>query len=164
MARTVGVLHPGAMGASVGAAARAGGARVLWCAAARSQATRARAEKDGLEATESLRELLDASDVVLSVCPPVAARDVARSVALLGFDAWEHFGPDLKARVESTARGVGPKAWRFTDEMREIAASFGAAGLPSEFHQGAAEIYARLERFKDGEVSLADVLEALLER
>jgi len=32
---TIGILHPGEMGSAVGAAARAGGARVLWASAGR---------------------------------------------------------------------------------------------------------------------------------
>ena len=40
---TIGLLHPGEMGASVGAAARAGGSRVLWASEGRSTDTWARA-------------------------------------------------------------------------------------------------------------------------
>jgi len=42
------------------------------------------------------------------------------------------------------------KAWRWIGEMEEIAASFEAAGLPGGFHLAAAELYRRLEAFKDG--------------
>jgi len=42
------------------------------------------------------------------------------------------------------------KAWRWIGEMEEIAASFQAAGLPGGFHLAAAELYRRLEGFKDG--------------
>jgi hypothetical protein len=41
------------------------------------------------------------------------------------------------------------KAWRFAPEMDEIAATFRAAGLPGEFHSGAAELFRRLAAFKD---------------
>ena len=43
----VGLLHPGQMGASVGAAAMAAGAEVLWASEGRSPATRERAESAG---------------------------------------------------------------------------------------------------------------------
>ena len=82
---TIGLLHPGEMGASVGASARAGGSRVLWVSAGRGADTQRRAAAAGLEDAGTLRALVAASDVVLSVCPPHAARDVARQVAALGF-------------------------------------------------------------------------------
>jgi 3-hydroxyisobutyrate dehydrogenase-like beta-hydroxyacid dehydrogenase len=47
--------------------------------------TRQRAAAAGLEDAGTLRALVAASDVVLSVCPPHAARDVARQVAGHGF-------------------------------------------------------------------------------
>jgi len=82
---TIGLLHPGEMGASVGASARASGSRVLWVSEGRGPDTRRRAEAAGLENAGTLRALLAASDVVLSVCPPHAARDLARQVAGHGF-------------------------------------------------------------------------------
>ncbi|MGD9529848.1 MAG: DUF1932 domain-containing protein, partial [Pseudonocardia sp.] len=82
---TVGMLHPGVMGSAVAATARAGGARVLWCPRGRSDATRARAEAAGLEAVDDLGELLDACRIVLSICPPAAAEDLANDVAARGY-------------------------------------------------------------------------------
>jgi 3-hydroxyisobutyrate dehydrogenase-like beta-hydroxyacid dehydrogenase len=82
---TIGLLHPGEMGASVGAAARANGARVLWAAEGRGTDTRARAATAELEDVGTLRDVVAASDVILSVCPPHAARDVAIAVAAAGF-------------------------------------------------------------------------------
>jgi hypothetical protein len=47
--------------------------------------------------------------------------------------------------------------------MHEIAATFQGAGMPAEFHQGAAEIFRRLEMFKGrDEPCLKDVLATLL--
>lgn len=82
---TVGVLHPGSMGAAVAAAVAAGGARVLWCPRGRSTASVERAAAAGLEAAPDLPGLLAASDVVLSICPPAAAEELAVQVAELGF-------------------------------------------------------------------------------
>jgi hypothetical protein len=45
--KTVALLHPGNMGATIGAAARAGRARVIWASPGRTDATRERA--DGLD-------------------------------------------------------------------------------------------------------------------
>ena len=78
---TVCILHPGEMGAEVGAAARGGSARVLWVSAGRGDATRDRAGAAGLEDAGSLKAALDQSTIVLSVCPPHVALDVARNVA-----------------------------------------------------------------------------------
>ncbi|MYV99867.1 NAD(P)-dependent oxidoreductase [Streptomyces sp. SID3343] len=78
---TVGVLHPGSMGAAVAGELSSRGIAVLWCAAGRSAETRARAAKFNLEAVDGLDELLDRSTHVISLCPPGAAEAVARSVA-----------------------------------------------------------------------------------
>jgi len=78
---TIGLLHPGEMGAGVGAAARAGGSRVLWASQGRGDDTRGRAAAAGLEDVNTVGALVGASDVVLAVCPPHAALDVARTVA-----------------------------------------------------------------------------------
>src|SRR5438132_9055101 len=57
----VGLLHPGDMGAAVGATVVAGGARVLWASAGRSAATRARAREVGLEDAGTLASVVRAS-------------------------------------------------------------------------------------------------------
>ena len=43
--------------------------------------------------------------------------------------------------VERSIPGMPPKAYRWVAEMEEIAATFGALGLPPEMHQGAANLY-----------------------
>ncbi|MEV7023230.1 DUF1932 domain-containing protein [Kitasatospora sp. NPDC093558] len=78
---TVGILHPGSMGAAVAACARPNAEHVLWCPEGRGQATVERAEEAGLEPVSSLGDLLAKADVVLSLCPPAAAEDVAQAVA-----------------------------------------------------------------------------------
>jgi 3-hydroxyisobutyrate dehydrogenase-like beta-hydroxyacid dehydrogenase len=80
----VGLLHPSEMGAAVGAALRRCGREVLWASDGRSERTKLRADEAGFEDAGSVDELLQRSDIVLSICPPHAAVDVARSVA--GFD------------------------------------------------------------------------------
>ena len=83
--RTIGLLHPGEMGAAVGQCLVAGGHAVLWAAQGRSPATAARAGAAGLTAAQDPAELVRRADVVLSVCPPHAALEVARQVAGTGF-------------------------------------------------------------------------------
>jgi 3-hydroxyisobutyrate dehydrogenase-like beta-hydroxyacid dehydrogenase len=82
---TIGVLNPGEMGSVVAARAKEAGARVLWTSQGRREETRRRAAAAGLEDAGSLRDLTAASDVILSVCPPEAALDVAHQVAATGF-------------------------------------------------------------------------------
>jgi len=275
---TIGLLHPGEMGSKVGAAVRSAGSRVLWAGEGRSAATRKRASEAGLEDAGSVAALLGASDVVLSVCPPHAAVELAEQVAALRFGGvyvdgnaiapatarevggvvekggatfvdggiigpppekrgttrfyvsgsgaeriaalltagplesivvpggpgaastvkmayaswtkgssalllavcalasaegvqeslvreWKISQPELSARAEAAAKSNARKAWRFVGEMEEIAATFAAAGLPDAFHEGAAEIYRRLEVYKEGPApSFADVLRALTAR
>jgi 3-hydroxyisobutyrate dehydrogenase-like beta-hydroxyacid dehydrogenase len=102
-APTVGILHPGAMGSSVAAAARAGGARVLFASEGRGEATRRRGLEAGLEDAGDLASLLEASDCVVSVCPPHAAHAQAKAVAALGFRA---VYADVNAVAPATAREI----------------------------------------------------------
>lgn len=80
----IGLLHPGQMGAAVGAQLVAAGHTVLWCRAGRGDASTHRADDAGLRGVDTLAELLGACEVVLSICPPAAASEVAREVAGFG--------------------------------------------------------------------------------
>lgn len=82
---TVGILHPGSMGAAVAAQATPNAEAVLWCSAGRSPATRERAEQAGLTAVGGLRELAERCDIVMGICPPANAIEVASAVAETGF-------------------------------------------------------------------------------
>ena len=64
---------------------------------------------------------------------------------------WDISQPGLGQQSEGAALGTAPKAWRFVAEMREIAQTFAAAGLPEGFHDGAAAVYERLSDLKDVE-------------
>lgn len=61
-------------------------------------------------------------------------------------------------------RRATAKSWRFVGEMEEIASTFESAGLPSGFHQAAAEIYRRMEFFYGQTQSpqLGEVLKAII--
>lgn len=257
----IGFLHPGAMGVSLAATAIRGGHEALWASAGRSAATAARADEHGLVDAGTLEALSAGAAVIVSICPPDAAEDVAAAVAATGFrgtfvDAnaiaparmvriaaalggqgidvvdggviggpawtpgtWLHLagaraaevaalfgagplathvlGPDvgtasalkmvyaartkgttalllavlgaaerlgvrgaLEAQWEADAAGSTAeahdrarrstrKAWRFAGEMDEIATTFAAAGMPSGFHEAAAEVYRSLAGLKD---------------
>src|SRR5207244_7871336 len=81
----VGLLHPGEMGASIGAALVERGTPVLWASEGRSSETAERAAAAGLDDVGSVAALVSRSSGVLCICPPSAAVDVAGSVAALGF-------------------------------------------------------------------------------
>jgi hypothetical protein len=100
---TIGILHPGEMGAAVGQCLVSGGREVLWLPAGRSEATAARAQAAGLTAAADLAELVRQADVVLSVCPPHGALEIARQVAGAGFGG---LYVDANAIAPATARAV----------------------------------------------------------
>jgi 3-hydroxyisobutyrate dehydrogenase-like beta-hydroxyacid dehydrogenase len=77
----IGILHPGAMGAALGSALKSRAGAVIWAAADRSQATSKRAELADLVAVPDVAELARRAHVVISICPPGAAREVAQQVA-----------------------------------------------------------------------------------
>jgi 3-hydroxyisobutyrate dehydrogenase-like beta-hydroxyacid dehydrogenase len=258
----IGILHPGEMGISVAASAMNNGHDVYWCSEGRSEKTRARADKYTLKDAGTLAEVCNACAIIISVCPPQAAENVAHQVidqgfkglyldanaispqraikigvmmqaagidftdgGIIGGPAWEpgntwlylsgkraseivacfSQGPletsligeeigkasaikmcyaayskgisallcgvlataeKLNVRQELSeqwdrdnagfseqagqrVRRVTAKAWRFSSEMDEIAATFHEAGLPSGFHESAAEIFRRMASFKD---------------
>ncbi len=101
---TVGLLHPGEMGATVGTTVVGGGARVLWASEGRSTATRSRALEIGLEEAGTLAAVVHASRVILSVVPPHGALALARAVAVLGFRG---LYVDANAVAPDTAREIG---------------------------------------------------------
>jgi 3-hydroxyisobutyrate dehydrogenase-like beta-hydroxyacid dehydrogenase len=98
------LLHPGNMGATIGACAAAGGARVYWLSTQRSPASRARAEQAGLIEAKDYGAAVQQSDVVLSVCPPDAAVDVATQVAAEKFTG---IYVDANAVSRATAEAIG---------------------------------------------------------
>jgi 3-hydroxyisobutyrate dehydrogenase-like beta-hydroxyacid dehydrogenase len=81
---TVGLLHPGEMGAAVGGCLVSVGHEVLWDPAGRSRATTGRALAAELTGVKFDRLIADSS-VILSICPPHAALDVAHQVAAAGY-------------------------------------------------------------------------------
>jgi len=262
----IGILHPGQMGVSLAAAVMRAGHKVYYASAGRSQQTQTRAQQNGLQDARSLAELCRNCSVIISVCPPHAADDVAGQVlghsfrglyldanaispqravqmgekmeaqgiafvdgGIIGGPAWEpgrtwlylsgreadraaacfSKGPlevsivgnqigrasalkmcyaayskgttallagilaraefsDVRnvlyqqwerdergfaGRAEQRVRRVTAKAWRFAGEMEEIAATFRQAGLPDGFHLAAADIYRRMESFKDAQAA-----------
>ncbi len=106
----VGILHPGEMGSAVAAALQGRGETVLWASAGRSLATMGRAQRLGLEDVGDVAELCRQCDVLLSVCPPHAAIDVAGEVP-----DFEGIYVDANAISPQTARTIAGLQTRFVD-------------------------------------------------
>jgi 3-hydroxyisobutyrate dehydrogenase-like beta-hydroxyacid dehydrogenase len=251
-AAVIGLLHPGEMGSAVGQCLSRGGHTVLWASRGRGPHTAARARDAGLADAGTISELASRAEVILSICPPHAAVDMAHAVRGFGghyvdanaispatarevasivadggadytdggivgpppldpgttrlylsgshapaiaglFDGtpldariltagpfaassvkmayaawtkgsaalllavraladregvadpllaeWQLSQPGLEERSVQAARSAASKGWRWVGEMREIAGTMAAAGLPGGFHQAAAEIY-----------------------
>jgi 3-hydroxyisobutyrate dehydrogenase-like beta-hydroxyacid dehydrogenase len=249
---TVGVLHPGAMGAAVGAVLVSAGHDVVWASVGRSAQSRERARQAGLRDVLGVEALIATSEMVLSICPPDAALRVARSAARLGgifvdanaispstslqvreiigdgyvdggiigpppvrggttrlylsgdgagwvaeqfsgtlmeprvisgagpisasalkmvygawtkgsaalllaieqtasangvadvlHDEWKLSQAELRDRLAAAQRDADAKGWRWEGEMRQIAATFRAAGQPAGFHEAAAEVFSK---------------------
>jgi Domain of unknown function (DUF1932)/Rossmann-like domain len=108
----VGILHPGAMGAALGSALKARAGAVIWAAAGRSHATAKRAELADLVAVPDVAELARRAHVIVSICPPHAARATAEEVAAALADpaAGRPDPPlyvDANAVAPATVRGIG---------------------------------------------------------
>jgi 3-hydroxyisobutyrate dehydrogenase-like beta-hydroxyacid dehydrogenase len=102
--KTVALLHPGEMGAAIGACLGGRGLRVVWASAGRSAATRSRANAAGMEDLGTIGRALGAASVVLSVCPPHGALALAREVAGHGFSG---VYIDANAVAPETVRNIG---------------------------------------------------------
>jgi 3-hydroxyisobutyrate dehydrogenase-like beta-hydroxyacid dehydrogenase len=76
----IGLLHPGEMGAAVGQCLTKAGHTVLWASEGRGAETAARARGARLEDAGTAAEVADRAELILSICPPHGALDVAWAV------------------------------------------------------------------------------------
>jgi len=106
----VGVLHPGEMGAVVAGALRERGETVLWASAGRSAATAERADVAGLGDAGDVGEVCRRCEILLSICPPHAAVEVARAAS--GFTG---IYVDANAIAPGTARAIAKLQPRLVD-------------------------------------------------
>jgi len=80
----IGLLHPGEMGACVGRCLTDAGHVVLWASQGRGPETAARARAAGLQDAGTTEELAGHAEIILSICPPHVALDVAWAVQGFG--------------------------------------------------------------------------------
>lgn len=131
----IGLVHPGEMGAAVGASCLAAGADVLWASDGRSAASALRAEAAGLRDVGWINGLVNQSQLVLSICPPDAAEEMAEEVTNLGFN-----------RVYVDANAISPAtARRIAERVEQTGADFVDAGIiggpPTSQRPGATRMY-----------------------
>lgn len=81
----MGILHPGAMGISIANSALNSGCSVFWASEGRSQETHERAAILDLEDLRTLQRLCASCSILVSICPPDAAEDVADQVLRQGY-------------------------------------------------------------------------------
>jgi 3-hydroxyisobutyrate dehydrogenase-like beta-hydroxyacid dehydrogenase len=128
---TIGLLHPGEMGAAIGAQLVRAGHRVLWSSPGRSATTAERAARAGLQDAGEAIALAAASEIVLSVAPPASAADVAESIG-----EFRGLFVDANAIAPSTSRtiaeSVRARGGRFVDG--------GIIGAPPE-REGTTRLY-----------------------
>jgi 3-hydroxyisobutyrate dehydrogenase-like beta-hydroxyacid dehydrogenase len=105
----IGLLYPGEMGAAVGHCLTQRGHTVLWASQDRGEDTAARAKAAGLTDAGTPRQVASQASVILSICPPHAALDVAWSVhgfSGLYVDA-NAISPDTAREVAALITGNG---------------------------------------------------------
>lgn len=124
-AQRIGILHPGEMGSAVAATVRNSGHQVYFTSEGRSHRTRARAESAGLTDAGTLARLCEICPVIVSVCPPEFAAELAAQVLSHGFR-----GTYLDANATSPAHKKAIAARMQTQGVRFI--DGGIIGLPPQ--------------------------------
>jgi 3-hydroxyisobutyrate dehydrogenase-like beta-hydroxyacid dehydrogenase len=116
---TIGILHPGAMGISIAASALRSGNQVCYASEGRSAATQARATEHNLCNLETLAKLCQSCTIIISVCPPHAAEELASQVIAHGFKG-----------LYLDANAISPqKAQRIGERLSEAGISFVDGGI-----------------------------------
>ncbi len=130
----IGIVSAGAMGAGLGGALRAGGARVVTTLQGRSPRTSRLAEAAGLEVLDSLDDVLAAAGTVLVVTPPGAATTAASQVAEAARRVGTHpLVADLNAIAPTTVATI--EATLAEDGLDLVDGSI--SGPPPNAHPGA---------------------------
>jgi len=129
---TVGIVSPGFMGAGLGGALRAGGARVVATVDGRSARTRRLADRAGLELLPTLNDVVAAAEVVLVVTPPGDA--VRAATAIRGAAAATRSSP-LVADLNAVSPATMARVEEALDGLRLVDGSI--SGPPPSERPGA---------------------------
>lgn len=112
----IGILHPGEMGISIAASALKTGHDVCWLSTGRSGKTRLRAEQMGLLEIEDLSGFCQACEIIVCICPPHAAEEVARQVIEGGFEgSYLDANAISPQRAETIGRRMKERQIHFVD-------------------------------------------------
>lgn len=112
----IGILNPGEMGIVVAVSAKKSGNDVYWVSEGRSAASRERASNAGLNDAGTLANLCDVCTVIVSVCPPEFAEEVARQVAEQSYRGlYIDANAIAPARTLRIARCLEERGARFVD-------------------------------------------------
>ncbi|KYJ87630.1 NAD(P)-dependent oxidoreductase [Sulfurovum riftiae] len=126
--KRVGFLYPGDMGVFLAHSVQNSGYETLWCSEQRSQSTCQRAEQQDMVEVSSLVELCEQSSIIISICPPHAASDVAYQVLQQHFTGIfveaNAISPELSKRLSAA---FAKKGVSYVD-----AAVFGGTNLTSK--------------------------------
>lgn len=129
----VGLLHPGAMGSAVGDALCDCGHEVLWASEGRSSETRSRAER--FRDLRTVAAVSAESEVILSICPPHAALDVAAAAHGCG-------------GVYVDANAISPARAREVAELQQSFVDGGIVGPPPR-EEGNTRLYLSGDRAEE---------------
>jgi 3-hydroxyisobutyrate dehydrogenase-like beta-hydroxyacid dehydrogenase len=113
------------MGISIAASARNSGHAVYWISEGRSAQSRSRAAEQRLIDAGTMADLCETCSILVCVCPPHAAEDVAHAVCKTGFSGLyvdaNAISPQRATRIAQEVKGagasfvdgsiVGPPAW-----------------------------------------------------
>lgn len=81
----IGFLHPGKMGVSLAANTMKAGHEAFWLSEGRSEETRVRAKENNLIEIKTIEDFCKTCEIIISVCPPEFAQEVATQVASCSF-------------------------------------------------------------------------------
>jgi 3-hydroxyisobutyrate dehydrogenase-like beta-hydroxyacid dehydrogenase len=112
----IGIVHPGQMGIVVAVSAQNSGNEVFWASEGRGAATRERASQAGLRDAETLAKLCELCPVIVSVCPPEFAEEIAEHVARQSFQGtYVDANAIAPARTQRIARRLEEQGAHFVD-------------------------------------------------
>jgi 3-hydroxyisobutyrate dehydrogenase-like beta-hydroxyacid dehydrogenase len=112
----IGILHPGEMGIVVALSAQNSGNEVLWASQGRSAATRERASQAGLRDAGTLAKLCELCPVMVSVCPPEFAEEIAEQVAQRSYQGtYVDANAVAPGRTQRMANGLEKYGAKFVD-------------------------------------------------
>ena len=115
--KTVGILSPGDMGHAVGRLLREHEVRVLTCLAGRSPRTKSLSEQAGITDVPTMEELVEQSDLILSItvseAVPKLCQQVADAIGSTGtsllFAECNAISPQLSRRMEGVINATGSR-------------------------------------------------------